>query len=84
MLKIENIPNYPRGLIIIIITLLLLMIIMMIMVMMFRLLLLLLGAGWVSGQKRVQGDISEQKISQVCRDIVIYDDDHMSSSNLSS
>ena len=53
----------PIITVLIIITLLLL--IMVIMVIMFRLLLLLLGAGWVSGQKRVQGDISEQKISQV-------------------
>ena len=62
----------PIITVLIIITLLLLimvtiliMVIMVIMVIMFRLLLLLLGAGWVSGQKRVQGDISEQKISQV-------------------
>ena len=56
----------PIITVLIIITLLLLiMVTILIMVMMFRLLLLLLGAGWVSGQKRVQGDISEQKISQV-------------------
>ena len=59
----------PIITVLIIITLLLLIMvtifIKVITVIMFRLLLLLLGAGWVSGQKRVQGDISEQKISQV-------------------
>ena len=54
-----------------IITKLLIITMMMMMTMMSRLLLLLLGAGWVSGQKRVQGDISEQKISQVG----LHDDD---------